>query len=121
MNHQSQIQLHQLEFDVYLGWPKEERSAKQSVVFDIAFNFKETPNACQSDRLDETYCYKKLIEKIAAHLENKKYRLLEALGFDIYSLIKNNLPEATQIKLQVTKKPLIPNLKGGVTFCYAEK
>ncbi len=114
------IVLHKLEFSVHLGWPDAERLNKQTILIDIQLFFPEPPKACLSDHLDDTFSYETLCHVIDKHLEQKTYRLIEHLGYDIYQLVKNTLPKQMSVNICLTKKPPIMNLTGGVSFSYGE-
>jgi len=112
----ARIQLNQLSMDVLLGWPKDERSAKQTVFVDIILHFHALPTGCQTDELADTICYRSLIEKLIAHTQAKEYRLLEYLGHDIYQFLKSLLNDSLAIAVTITKFPSIDALTQGVSF-----
>lgn len=112
--------LHDLIMEVSLGWPEEERQQKQLIRVDLKIQFNTPPKACQSDHLDDTTCYESLVNELKHHLENKSFRLLEHLGHEIYQLCKHSLATDSRIWIQVRKNPPIPNLMGGVSFCYGD-
>src|SRR3990167_9291872 len=116
----TRIQLHGLELNVYLGWPKAERLQQQTVILDVTLIFAKPPHACVTDNLHDTYCYDTLVSKIKKEVESRKFRLVEHLGCEIYRIIKSNLSKDTMIHLSVTKKPAIPNLTGGISFYYED-
>lgn len=114
------IKLNGLELSVNLGWPQGERVKQQIVTLDATIYFAKAPLACTSDNLDDTVCYDKLVEKIKSYLIARNFRLLEHLGHELHQIIKTNFPADTRVKINVTKKPAILNLTGGVTFCYSD-
>lgn len=120
MNKKVKIILQGLTYDVNLGWPKEERVEKQTIVMDVIIAFLNEPAACKSDILEDTYCYKKLIEQIGDFLNSKQFRLIERLGFEVQELIKAILPFANVTTVNITKQPAIANLTGGVLFSYGD-
>jgi len=114
----SSIHLNALELSVNLGWPKGERQKSQIVILNAAIYFQSFPKGCLTDQLTDTHCYATLIEKIKNNLDNRHFRLLEHLGYEIHRIIKDNMPADVKVSIELTKKPAILNLTGGVTFCY---
>lgn len=109
-----------LELNLNLGWRSKERGTEQAVFMDMDMRFKEVPEACTSDNLQDTTCYAELIEKIRAYTEAKPYRLIEHLTKDIYTLAKKNLPKDTELTVRITKFPRIDGLQQGVCFEYGD-
>lgn len=115
------IQLYGLELDIHLGWPDAERLLKQVIIADIKIVFIQPPNACLTDNLADTFCYDKLTNEIKQRVAAQPFRLLEHLGHELYQTIKKTLNNDSLISLRITKKPAIPNLTGGVSFCYGDE
>ncbi len=120
MNIHSGISLHEIELNVLLGWPQQERAQSQNVLVDIHIHFKTPPQGCITDNLDETYCYDKLITTLKEKLAKREFHLIEHLGHEIYQIIKSYITAETCITTRVTKHPKIENLKGGVSFFYGD-
>ncbi len=111
-----------LEFDVYLGWPDDERKEKQTVLLDIEINFHKPPTACETDQLQNTVCYSALVDYLREQFRERKFRLLEHLTHEIYRITKTKLADANaKIYVQITKRPPIPGLTHGVCFGYGDK
>lgn len=106
----NQITLTDLELQLRLGWPEEERQAIQTVLVTLTLRFAEMPAGCKTDELDGTVCYDQLSQQITQHCEKKTYKLIEHLGYDIYCIIKSI--KAIDCRVTVKKKPAISNLKG---------
>jgi len=117
----NQIILHNLELFVHLGWPAQERQSEQKILVDISLRFPKTPEACLTDDLADTCCYDSLVRHIKQSLAAKNIRLLEHLGHTIYETIKSYIAKPMQISLRIKKHPEIPNLAGGVSFCYGDE
>jgi len=117
----SKITLNNLELSVNLGWPQGERVKQQIVTLDVVLHFSKPPLACTTDQLADTYCYHTLINTIKKNLEQRHFRLIEHLGFELYQTIRQSLSSDTRIQLRLTKKPAILNLTDGVTFCYGDE
>ena len=120
MTHYAKIKINGLELQVNLGWPSGERKKPQIVKLDISIDFPTPPLGCVTDQLTDTYCYDALITTLKSQLVEQHFRLLEHLGQEIHRLIKANLPTNFIVHIQVTKKPAILNLTGGVTFCFGD-
>lgn len=114
------LTLHQLELDIHLGWLEAEQTEKQRISIDIEFRFPTPPLACNTDELADTYCYDTLIKNIKTYLDGKKFRLVEHLAYELYRYIKPQFLPETSITIRIAKMPLIPNLTGGVSFCYGD-
>lgn len=118
---QSSIILHQLELNLYLGWPESERLQRQKVIIDIHIHFTQPPDACITDELDEKTNYEALTQKIMDDITPRTFRLIEHLSHELYKLVKTFLPSQTLTAICVTKYPPILNLKAGVSFWYGDK
>lgn len=120
MKHYAQIKINGLELQVNLGWPSGERKKPQIVKLDVCIDFPAPPSGCVTDQLTDTYCYDALITIIKNNIAEQHFRLLERLGQEIHRVIKANLPADFLVHIQLTKKPPILNLTGGVTFCFGD-
>jgi len=107
-----------LELHINLGWPQAERAQQQTVTIDMTIQFNQTPLACTTDELTDTFCYDELITKMKQNTAARHFKLIEHFGYEMYQLVKNFLPANTLLQLSVTKKPPIENLTGGVCFSY---
>lgn len=116
------ISLHQLALNLSLGASENERLQKQTVIVDVDITFLEPPEACITDQLHNTYCYDSLIQKIAAQILPKSYHLLEHLAHEIYQLVKNSCSLPLNVKIKVTKKPLLSAKLtiAGASFYYGD-
>lgn len=110
------LAINQFELPVFLGWPQDERQAMQTVSLDIHIHFNTPPKACDSDQLDDTFCYSWLTDQIKEKVAQSTFRLIEHLAKTIHSIINELLPDTNMIAVNVTKKPAIDGLKGGMTF-----
>ena len=113
----SGLSLNSLRIQVKLGCSAEERMNPQYVRFDIRVRFPSRPEGCLSDRLVDTVCYAELSEIVRKVSTAKEYDLIEKLGWDTFSSIKEILPKSVQLWLRTTKeKPPVPELVGGAAF-----
>jgi len=115
------LSIRQLELSLFLGWPEDERAKKQTVLLDIDVHFAKPPQACVSDKLDETVCYDTLSQTIRQHIGERHFRLVEHLSSDLYQCIKPVFPTDARITVRVTKHPAIEGLRAGVCFSYGDK
>jgi len=110
----STLLIKDLTFKVHLGATKEERSKKQPVILNLSVFFNELPRACNTDNLEDTICYDTLIKKIKDFCSKKEFQLIEFLGYELYKLIKLNLPKKCAILLSIEKHPKITGLGGSI-------
>jgi dihydroneopterin aldolase len=67
--------------------------------------------------LEDTICYGAISEKILKICNLREYRLLEKLGWDVYSALRESLPKTIQLSVQATKeKTPIKALQDGAKF-----
>ena len=119
MTIKSCLTINALELELFLGWPTEERMRKQIVTLDLQIKLPVVPEACESDDLKDTVCYRDLIEKLRAAIATSKYHLIEHVTAKVYSTLKSILPAESVISVSLTKRPQIQGLQS-VTFQYVE-
>jgi len=117
----SSLSLNGLQLSVFLGVYPEEKIKQQTVTIDARLRFPEPPKACQSDRLDDTYCYDKIIKHLKEKLADRRFQLVENFAQTLYELLKGYFPEGVRLAVRVTKQPGIPELTRGVTFEYGDE
>jgi dihydroneopterin aldolase len=117
----SQLYIQSLELNLHLGWSDKERGQAQTVFLDLNIHFPAPPIAANTDDLNDTICYDKLIENIREKILPKQYRLIEHLSADIYAVAKKILPRDYKIIVRLSKQPSISGLKGGVSFLYGDE
>jgi 7,8-dihydroneopterin aldolase/epimerase/oxygenase len=110
-----QLEINRLVLSVFLGAYEKERKNSQPVEFFIKISSNEPFHACTSDELDDTICYEKLVDAIKQSIQNKHFKLIEKLTFEIFTLIKNQFPDKT-ISVKVYKKPPIAEVKDNCCF-----
>jgi dihydroneopterin aldolase len=116
------LRILRLELEVRLGCEAEERAAPQKVELDATLRFATAPEACRTDRLEDTICYADLAAVARERASAREYRLVEHLGQEIYTAFRDRIPEATQLQLVVRKvAPPVPGLHGGVSFAIEEE
>lgn len=105
---------------VHLGCSAEEQKYLQPVNFNFEIQYKEEPLGCSSDNLADATDYVELTDIIKRISQQKKYHLIEHLGYEVFKniivLLKAQNLKA-QIKLSVAKiKVPVENLKNGVIY-----
>lgn len=116
----SSLTLNGLQLSVFLGIYPEEKIRQQRVSIDAQFRFSQVPTGCQTDRLEDTYCYDKIINYLKNKLIDRRFQLLEHFTHTLYELLKNYFEIPVHLSLRVTKQPRIPELTQGVTFEYGD-
>jgi dihydroneopterin aldolase len=110
----SVLKIDNYELLINIGVGENERREKQRILFSIEIHFQITPIAAISDEIKDTICYHSMCDKLA-EFNNRAFNTIEALAQENFTFIQN-IFSANNIKLQVTKFPIIENLKGGVSF-----
>lgn len=98
------LSLHQFSLAVSLGCGEAERAHLQQVLIDITLQFEKLPQACSSDTLTDTICYATLVKNIYEFCENKSFKLLEHLTYQIYGFIRSQLA-GLPVTIKITKFP----------------
>lgn len=114
----SSLTLNGLRLPVFLGVYPEEKLNKQVVSCDLRLTFLEPPKGCHTDRLDDTYCYDKIIGFLTEKVGNKHFQLLEHLTQELYQLLLGYFSNEINILIRVTKFVAIEALPQGVSFEY---
>src|SRR3990167_6107360 len=110
MNTNSCLSLNALELELFLGWPNEERIRKQVVKLDVKIHYPTAPKAGASDDLQDTVCYRELIEALRKKIGEKHYRLIEHVTEEVYTFLKSFLPSQSFLSVSLTKHPQIQGL-----------
>lgn len=116
----STLSIHQLQLNVHLGWPKEERLNKQTIWIDIHIQFKKTLSACYTDDLSDTLCYQTLLEGLKERIVCKEFRLIEHLAYTVYQDIKKQIAFEHILNITLSKKPSILNSIEKVSFSFGD-
>jgi 7,8-dihydroneopterin aldolase/epimerase/oxygenase len=120
MTTKSSLFINALELELFLGWPNEERIRQQIVTLDVEIQYSSPPKACSSDHLQDTVCYRELIEMLRAKVGSKHYHLIEHVTQEVYTALKTVLPSSCHLSVHLTKHPQIQGL-GSVTFSYHDE
>lgn len=112
---QTSLELQDLRFKILIGCNEDEKILQQEIQIDIKISFEVLPLGCQTDALNDTLCYDKIVGLIRNVCNLRHYHLIEHLGWQIYSQIKENYNHKTLIKITKLNPP-ITELKGGAVF-----
>ncbi|OGT38043.1 MAG: hypothetical protein A3F11_03485 [Gammaproteobacteria bacterium RIFCSPHIGHO2_12_FULL_37_14] len=94
---------------------------KQLLTLDITIDFPQPPTACETDRLEDTFCYSTLAAAIRTEVSSRHCRLVEHLAREVYLIIKKTIPQQINIGVAITKYPsTITDLQNGITFHYGD-
>ena len=114
------LHIQDLSLWVNLGIREIEKTERQEIRLSIDMEFSKTPEACTTDKLDDTVCYHELCRKITKLVEEKSYAMIEKMAQDILDVIKVETSKSSQdlkIKVRLHKvRPPIARLEGGVSF-----
>lgn len=107
------LELTHYETQVHLGWTDEERAQTQKIALDITVHYSKLPQACISDKLDDTQCYAQLITWAEEICQSRPFKLIEHLAYDLHATLTQKLrPLSVKILVRVHKlHPPIPSLK----------
>lgn len=109
-----QLQLKDISLDVKLGHRKEERAFQQRVLVQITLRFETTPLVCTTDNLHDTLCYATLVNELQKFCDDRSFKLIEALSYQLYHFIKEKVVvmfvEKTTVFLCVIKNPPLSTL-----------
>jgi 7,8-dihydroneopterin aldolase/epimerase/oxygenase len=118
---QRSLSLNNLRFPVKIGCSEQERAVPQYVRFDVQIRFEDLPRGCLSDELKDTVCYFRTAQRIREICNRSEYQLIERLGWEVFSELKELMPAPLKLGVRITKeKPPVPGLEGGASFFLAE-
>jgi 7,8-dihydroneopterin aldolase/epimerase/oxygenase len=111
----SQLILKKLNLLVKLGHSIEERSLPQWVSLQIKFDFSNLPAACINDQLNDTICYATLADELQQFCDDRSFKLIEALAYQLYQFLKKKLSDLMDnqinIFLCITKNPQLTKIE----------
>ncbi len=110
----TQLKLKNFKFDINLGCSTQERATPQPVFLDLIIRFPISPEAINSDNLEETICYEKLTKAISKFCQNKEFHLIEYLVKQLYDFLKDYLKNETKILLHIKKTKPLEDLEFGI-------
>ncbi len=104
------LTLADLRLKTHLGITSAERSKKQTVLLHIKIIFSTPPLGCKTGKISDTVCYDTLVKKIQNFCKNKKFKLIEELGMQLFLMVKKNIPKNCKLHLRIAKKPPLREL-----------
>ena len=96
------FKLKNIELDVFLGVPEDERKNKQTVLVSVFFEF-DSSKAELSDEIADSVDYFEIYQVVKS-FEGKEFKLIEKLHREIYDKIETNF-EVKNLELQLEKRP----------------
>jgi dihydroneopterin aldolase len=112
------IFISELRLSIRLGIYEWEKVAPQSVQFDLDIGLPDAPHAraAQTNSIDDTIDYAKVVARIAALTQNAHFPLVEKLAEDVARVITGEF-NAPWVKVSVAKLGALKNVKRlGVTI-----
>ncbi|MGC1855115.1 MAG: dihydroneopterin aldolase [Candidatus Aquirickettsiella sp.] len=111
----SQLILEKLNLHVKLGHTAEERHLPQKVTLQLKLGFDSLLDACTNDNLMNTICYANLADELQQFCDNRSFKLIEALAYQLYQFLKIKLSEKINDKINIflciTKNPQLATLE----------
>jgi dihydroneopterin aldolase len=109
--------LHDLQLKVILGVEVEERKYPQLIKVSFFLYQSILPQVALNDNAQDYQCYNKLAEKIHDYCQNRQFKLLEFLCYQIHQLIKQSVPQEIEVRVIVEKCKLPMNFEVGSAKC----
>ena len=103
------IFLSEVKVETKLGVPEWERQTPQTILLDIEIAMPHS-RACQTDAIDDTIDYGKVVARIRQTLAEHSFQLVEALAEHVCQLILAEFG-APWVKVKVSKPGILPRVK----------
>jgi 7,8-dihydroneopterin aldolase/epimerase/oxygenase len=103
------IFLSEVRVETKLGVPDWERMTAQTIVLDIEIDMPHS-RACQSDAIEDTIDYGRVVARIRETLGVNSFRLVEAMAEHLCQLIIKEFG-APRVKIKIAKPGILPGLK----------
>lgn len=117
----SVISLNDLLLKVNIGVTNEERDRPQDIKISFKLFYKDYPEGCLTDEINETDCYHKISEIASEYCKNNEVKLLEYICFGLHKKIRKVVAEDVKIWVKIEKcNPPIAGMLGGTSFEYAD-
>ncbi len=104
------LSLHDYQVKIRLGHTIEERSQPQPILIDLILQFAKLPQACNTDKLQDTICYDTLTKQITEFCIDKSFALLEHFAKELYYFIDNKIATEANLLLRIKKPHPVDNL-----------
>lgn len=102
------IFLHEYKLDLVIGVYPWERHLPQTVQLDLDIGLP--PGAGQTDRLEDTIDYGRVVQAIEASVQKRHFDLLETFAEHVAQLLRNDF-KAPWVRISVTKLGMLRNIK----------
>jgi len=103
------IFLNEVKIQTILGVPEWERMVPQSIVLDIEIAMPNN-ESCITDNISDTIDYGLVVARLHESLNDKKFKLVEALAEHLCQLIIKEF-KAPWVKVKVAKPGILPGVK----------
>lgn len=103
------IFLSEVRIETNLGVPDWERMTPQTIILDIEIGMPHS-RSCQTDAIEDTIDYGKVVTRIRETLKEHSFKLVEALAEHVCQIILSEF-EAPRVKIKVAKPGILPGLK----------
>lgn len=103
------IFLQEVKIQTVLGVPEWERMRPQTVILDIELAMPHS-RSCQTDAIEDTIDYGRIVACIRQQLAEKPFRLVEALAEAVAQLVIREFG-TPWIKVRVAKPGILPGVK----------
>jgi dihydroneopterin aldolase len=103
------IFLSEVKIQTKLGVPKWERMVPQTIVLDIEIAMPSS-ESCVTDEIADTIDYGLVVERLRDTLNDKSFKLVEALAEHLCQLIITEF-KAPWVKIKVAKPGILPGVK----------
>lgn len=111
----SSIVINDIKIYVKIGHSSNERYVKQPLHLKLIIEHDTIPGASFSDNLEDTVCYKAIIDAVHEFATDKEYSLIEKFALELYNLI-TDMVKPNKLRVFLTKYPEIDNFSGNVCF-----
>lgn len=98
------FQLDNIEVEIFLGVPEEERKTKQKILVSLSFE-AETEKAEKTDSIEDTVDYFEIYKFIKNFPKDVEFKLLEKFSHDLLTRLKERFSEIQKPKLMIQKFP----------------
>jgi 7,8-dihydroneopterin aldolase/epimerase/oxygenase len=103
------IFLSEVRVETKLGVPDWERLTPQTIILDIEIGMPHS-RSCQTDAIEDTIDYGKVVSRIRETLKEHSFKLVEALAEHVCQLILKEF-NAPWVKVKVAKPAILPGLR----------
>ncbi len=96
--------LEDIEVEIFLGVPDEERAQKQKIMVSVYFEY-DTATAEGSDDITDTVDYYQIYQVVKSFPGEKKYHLIERFYRDLFDFLSKKFDQIGDLQLKVQKFP----------------